>query len=141
MRQTLINKWQSTNSKLILFFLFTCKPNLRCTKFLCSFTTWVRVKMTLYQNDWFQFQPYSLLRVAASLRPVWWFSGQKKGCAAWCLLFVLIMLPVNAGVDAGGVHPPPWDDHQFSNTTGILQKKNFVVYWCWSRARDECTPS
>ena len=21
------------------------------------------------------------------------------------------------------------------------QKKNYVVYWCWSRARDECTPS
>ena len=33
------------------------------------------------------------------------------------------MLPVNAGVDAGGVPPPPWDDHQFSDTTGILQKK------------------
>ena len=24
---------------------------------------------------------------------------------------------------------------------GILQQKNYVVYWCWSRARDECTPS
>ena len=21
------------------------------------------------------------------------------------------------------------------------EKKNYVVYWCWSRARDECTPS
>ena len=21
------------------------------------------------------------------------------------------------------------------------KKKNYVVYWCWSRARDECTPS
>ena len=38
------------------------------------------------------------------------------------------------------IPPPPWDDLRFSNTTGILQKKN-VVYWCWSRARDECTPS
>ena len=38
LRQTLINKWQSMNSKTILFFLFTHKPNLRCTKFLCSFT-------------------------------------------------------------------------------------------------------
>ena len=38
--------------------------------------------------------------------------------------------------------PPPWDDLPFSNTTGILQKEeNDVVYWCWSRARDECTPS
>ena len=38
--------------------------------------------------------------------------------------------------------PPPWYDLQFFNTTGILQKNiNYVVYWCWSRARDECTPS
>ena len=38
--------------------------------------------------------------------------------------------------------PPPPDDLRFSNTTGILQKKkNYVVYWCGSRARDECTPS
>ena len=37
-----------------------------------------------------------------------------------------------------GVRTPTWDDLQFSNTTGILQKKNYVVYWCWSRARDEC---
>ena len=36
-------------------------------------------------------------------------------------------------------HPPPWDYLRFSNTTGIA-KKNYVVYWCWSRARDECTP-
>ena len=37
---------------------------------------------------------------------------------------------------------PSWDDLRFSNTTGILQKKkNCVLYWCWSRARDECTPS
>ena len=54
---------------------------------------------------------------------------------------------MNSGADLGGgcrgcVPPPPWDDLRFSNTTGILQKKkNYVVYWCWSRARDECTPS
>ena len=37
---------------------------------------------------------------------------------------------------------PPQDDLRFSHTTGILQKKkkNSVVYWCCSRARDECTP-
>ena len=29
----------------------------------------------------------------------------------------------------GGVHPPPQDDLRFSNTAGILPKKN-VVYWC-----------
>ena len=41
-----------------------------------------------------------------------------------------------------GVRTLPWDDPLFSNTTGILpKKKNCVVYWCWSRARDECTPS
>ena len=41
-----------------------------------------------------------------------------------------------------GVRTLPWDDLRFSNTTGILpKKKNYVVYWCWSRARDECTPS
>ena len=44
-----------------------------------------------------------------------------------------------------GVRTPTWDDLGFSNTTGILpkkkKKKNFVVYWRWSRARDECTPS
>ena len=26
--------------------------------------------------------------------------------------------------------PPPRDDPRFSNTTGILPKKNYVVYWC-----------
>ena len=26
--------------------------------------------------------------------------------------------------------PPPGDDLRFSNTTGILPKKNYVVYWC-----------
>ena len=36
--------------------------------------------------------------------------------------------------------PPPRDDPRFSNTTCILTKKNYVVYWCWSRARDECNP-
>ena len=38
--------------------------------------------------------------------------------------------------------PLPWDDLRFSNTTGILQRKeNYVVYWYWSRARDQCTLS
>ena len=26
--------------------------------------------------------------------------------------------------------PPPRDDLRFFNTTGILQKKNYVIYWC-----------
>ena len=54
-----------------------------------------------------------------------------------------------AGADLGGGRrgcpPPPHrsrDDLRFSNTTGILPpKKNYVVYWCWSRAIDECIPS
>ena len=29
-----------------------------------------------------------------------------------------------------GVRTPPRDDLRFLNTTGILQKKNYVVYWC-----------
>ena len=51
---------------------------------------------------------------------------------------------INRGGSRGrvqGVRTLPWDDLRFSNTTGILQKKkNYVVYWCWSRARVECTP-
>ena len=26
--------------------------------------------------------------------------------------------------------PPLRDDLRFSNTTGILQRKNYMVYWC-----------
>ena len=50
----------------------------------------------------------------------------------------------HAGADLGGgcrgcAPPPP------EMTCGFLIqlvfcKKNYVVYWCWSRARDECTP-
>ena len=51
------------------------------------------------------------------------------------------MKPVTTGADlrggCRGCAPPPRDDLRFSNTTGILQKKKYVVYWCWSRARDE----
>ena len=38
-----------------------------------------------------------------------------------------------AGADLGGGCrgcAPPRDDLRFSNTTGILEKKNYVVYWC-----------
>ena len=28
------------------------------------------------------------------------------------------------------VRTPPRNDLRFSNTTGILQKKHYVVYWC-----------
>ena len=59
------------------------------------------------------------------------------------LRFLLQSLPRCLSRGAGGATPPPpppRDDLRFSNTTGILQKKNYVVYWCRSRARDECTP-
>ena len=42
-----------------------------------------------------------------------------------------------------GVRTPPLPEM----TCGFLiqlvfcKKKNYVVYWCWSRERDECTPS
>ena len=40
-----------------------------------------------------------------------------------------------SGADLGGgcrgcAPHLPRNDLQFSNTTGILQKKNYVVYWC-----------
>ena len=63
-----------------------------------------------------------------------------KGTKKWVELCIHIPL-CSSGVDlregcsTGGVHPPPWDDLQLSNTTGILQKKHFVVYWCWSKTR------
>ena len=44
---------------------------------------------------------------------------------------------LGSGADLGGgcrgcapPPPPTRDDLRFSNTTGILQKKNDVVYWC-----------
>ena len=36
-----------------MFFLFTCKIDLKLTKFLCSVTACVCIKTTLYQNDHF----------------------------------------------------------------------------------------
>ena len=56
-------------------------------------------------------------------------------------IFCLNKPGVDLGEGAGGAHPPPRDDLRFSYTAGILQKKNYVVYCCRSRARDECTPS
>ena len=42
---------------------------------------------------------------------------------------------LSPGADLGGgcrgcALPPPRDDPRFSNTTCILPKKNYVVYWC-----------
>ena len=36
--------------------------------------------------------------------------------------------------------PSPWDDLRFSNTTGILQKQNYVVYWCWGEQETSAPP-
>ena len=45
------------------------------------------------------------------------------------------------GEGAGGTKrtpcPFPQDDQHLSNTTGILQKKIFVVCWCWSQTWDD----
>ena len=41
--------------------------------------------------------------------------------------------PYNTGADLGGGCrgcTPPRDDLRLPNTTGILQKKNYVVYQC-----------
>ena len=69
----------------------------------------------------------------------------------WFWLVDCLNICIITGADLGGgcrgcAHPlPPRVNLRFSNTTGILQKKkkrsNCVVYWCWSRARDECTRS
>ena len=32
---------------------------------------------------------------------------------------------------------PPIDDLRLPNSTGILPKKNYVVYWCWRKTWDE----
>ena len=39
--------------------------------------------------------------------------------------------------------PPPPPDMACSFLIQLVfcKKKNYVVYWCWSRARDKCTPS
>ena len=45
------------------------------------------------------------------------------------------VINADPGADLGGGcrgvrTPPPRDDLRFSNTTGILQKRIYVVYWC-----------
>ena len=60
----------------------------------------------------------------------------------WVYIIGNLIRTVPSGAHLGGGCrgcAPPWDDLRFSNATGILQKKKYVVYWCWSRARD--TPS
>ena len=47
---------------------------------------------------------------------------------------------VLGGGGRGCTSPPPphfWHDLQLSNTTGILQKKNCVVYWCRGKRWDK----
>ena len=40
-----------------------------------------------------------------------------------------------------GVRTPPEMTCGFVIQLVFCQKKNYVVYWCWSRAREKCTPS
>ena len=49
------------------------------------------------------------------------------------------------GADLGGgcrgcAPPPPEMTCGFLIQLVFCKKRNYVVYWCWSRARDECTP-
>ena len=44
------------------------------------------------------------------------------------------------GEGAVGAHPPPLTC-SFLIQLVLCKKQNYVVYWCWSRARDKCTPS
>ena len=49
--------------------------------------------------------------------------------------FTVLVKLGEPGADLGGgcrgfAPPPPGDDLRFSNTTVILRKKNYVVYWC-----------
>ena len=74
------------------------------------------------------------------------FSEKKKSWRELVFVISDLFIISNSGADLGGgcrgCAPPRWDYLRFSNTTGILQKKkNYVVYWCWSRARDEGTLS
>ena len=52
---------------------------------------------------------------------------------------------VASGADLGGgcrgCAPLPEMTCGFLIQLVFCKKKNYVVYWCWSRARDECTPS
>ena len=66
-------------------------------------------------------------------------------CVLWC--FPKVRTHAESGADLGGGCrgcAPPLPTYEM--TCGFLIqlafcKKNYVVYWCWSRARDECTPS
>ena len=92
-----------------------------------------------------------MLRIERRCSPMlifraWATCGFKKYPKNVALSFEVINKRPLRGGSRGRVHgvrtPPPWDDLRFSNTTGILpKKKNYVAYWCWSRARNECTPS
>ena len=55
---------------------------------------------------------------------------------------VAIPWPTIPGADLGVHPPPPTPDMACSFLIQLVfcKKKNYVVYWCWSRARDECTP-
>ena len=69
--------------------------------------------------------------------------GDMKTIAVSTLTFYICTV---AGADLGGgcrgcAPPLPEMTCGFLIQLVFCQKRNYVVYWCWSRAGDECTPS
>ena len=63
--------------------------------------------------------------------------------STWSLFPVLISRGGSRGKVRGvrPPHPPSLEMTCAFLMQLVFCKKNYVVYWCWSRARDECTPS
>ena len=69
--------------------------------------------------------------------------GDMKTIAVSTLTFYICTV---AGADLGGgcrgcTPPLPKMTCGFLIQLVFCQKRNYVVYWCWSRAGDECNPS
>ena len=67
----------------------------------------------------------------------------ENNCCKYILTFYICTV---AGADLGGgcrgcATPLPKMTCGFLIQLVFCQKRNYVVYWCWSRAGDECTPS
>ena len=115
--QRKISRSNGTSEKVVLFF----RMDYSKRKFVFHFFK------ALQSHLWYQFQAFTAV-------------------FRW-----MELISTNGKRDSGTKFTSPepgadlvWDDLPFSNSTGILQKKkkkNYVVYWCWSRARDEATPS
>ena len=111
----------------------------------------------LLRSGWVASETMPRLLFSAALEEETWLGSLYSGWlhqnedATLCIIcdnynrpqhsFLSTRADLGGGCRGCAPSPPSWDDLRFSDTTGILQKKNYVVYWCWSRARDECTPS